>query len=108
MRCSKELKPIFFEADNIDNWNGEVFPEELCFYRKKKQWRCDLSGQPLRTRRFGRYRLVPDSSGKEEDEDERVEGFLSSVFYLQAKSPVNAGDRRGRYLSESKREVLSI
>ena len=58
--------------------------------------------------RFGRYRLVPDSSGKEEDEDERVEGFLSSVFHLQAKSPVNAGDRRGRYLSESKREVLSI
>ena len=38
MRCSKELKPIFFEADNIDNWNGEVFPEELCFYRKKKKW----------------------------------------------------------------------
>ena len=36
MRCSKELKPIFFEADNIDNWNGEVFPEELCFYRKKR------------------------------------------------------------------------
>lgn len=38
MICSKELKPIFFEADNIDNWNGEVFPEELCFYRKKKKW----------------------------------------------------------------------
>ena len=34
--------------------------------------------------------------------------LLSSVFHLQAKSPVNAGDRRGRYLGESKREVLSI
>lgn len=37
MRCSKELKPIFFEADNIDNWNGEVFPEELCIFIEKKE-----------------------------------------------------------------------
>ena len=47
-------------------------------------------------------------SGKEEDEDERVEGFPILRILSPSKSPVNAGDRRGRYLSESKREVLSI
>ena len=44
---------------------------------------------------FGWYCLVPDSSGKEENENKRITCQLSSVFYLQAESTADSGDRCG-------------
>lgn len=36
--CNKFTCGVLNKADSIYDWNGGLFPEELCFYREHKKW----------------------------------------------------------------------
>ena len=36
--CNKHTKLILQMANSVFDWDGKIFPEELCFYRNKKSW----------------------------------------------------------------------
>ncbi len=38
---------VLMEAQCILDWNGERFPEELCFYRKSHKWLTSISHERL-------------------------------------------------------------
>lgn len=43
----QSLKFLFFKVHNIDEWNGIIFPEELCFYREDKVWFTYISHENI-------------------------------------------------------------
>ena len=62
------------ECDDQDERSG-------CRHWRRRQWRSHLSGKPLRTRCFGRYRPVPEPSGARGQEGERVACHLSGLLH---------------------------
>ena len=37
-KCDKQSGSVFLTTDTVFDWNGNLLPGELCFYRKEKIW----------------------------------------------------------------------
>ena len=73
-----------------------------CRYRRRRQRRCHLSRQPLRTRCVGRYRPLPEPSGTRRQEGERTACHLSRLLHGQEPCGPDARHRRGRHPGQGK------
>ena len=47
VECSEYIKSLFLNAYCIDDFNGNDFPEELCFYRSGVLWFKFISHEKL-------------------------------------------------------------
>lgn len=47
LKTSVEISSFLKKADNIFDWDGEIFPEELCFYREGRIWFCCICHERL-------------------------------------------------------------
>lgn len=56
---------------------------DRCSDRRRRQWRCDISGTSLRPRRAGGSGPVPYSSGQIGQENDRTQGRVSAVCHSQ-------------------------
>ena len=65
---------------------GEVNNEDEdseCRYRRRGQWRCDISSEPLWSRRTCRYSPVPFSPCRAQADSDRTSCHASRVFHSQ-------------------------